>query len=154
MQGQQHSNKGIEINTNVLRATYIERGYTQKRLAEELGVTANTIQNWLKGDSNPNTENFIKLCDLLDIEPALMTMDSTQLISESKHFKLVQYHTRQLLGLNDPASYKEIRIVEHDLLYDQQIQQSETTVKSGQWTIFDNNDEMNDEEEEQGADVM
>lgn len=138
----------VAINSHVLRSAYLARGFTQKRLADEIEVDISTIRNWLSNISSPTTENFVKLCDTLQVDPALLEMDSNTLITESKHFRVVDFHVRQMMGLNDPADYKEIRLLMQDIDMEGAIEQSAAKVKRGEFAIFDNNDEVNQYDDE------
>jgi len=42
-------------------------GYTQKEIAEKLGVSKSSITNWLKGKNSPDANLVIPICKLLDI---------------------------------------------------------------------------------------
>ncbi len=40
-----------------------EAGITQSALAEKLGIAMNTLSKWERGESHPNDESFISLCE-------------------------------------------------------------------------------------------
>lgn len=44
-------------------------GMNQARLAEALGVYASTVHYWIKGRSEPDEENIVKLGELFGVEP-------------------------------------------------------------------------------------
>ena len=55
-------------------ATYIKSrrqniGMTQKQLAESVGVTDVTISRWESGQRDPVWYQFVKLCEVLGINP-------------------------------------------------------------------------------------
>lgn len=51
-----------------LKAILKERGYTQTRLAKEIGVTLNAMNNIIKGHSFPPCKTLNAICEALDIE--------------------------------------------------------------------------------------
>jgi len=42
-------------------------GYTQKEIAEKLGVSKSSITNWVKGKNSPDVELVVPICKLLNI---------------------------------------------------------------------------------------
>ena len=55
-------------------ATYIGShrkniGLTQKELAEKVGVSTNTVARWERSESEPSFSDFLKLCEVLGINP-------------------------------------------------------------------------------------
>ncbi|WP_373193616.1 helix-turn-helix domain-containing protein [Enterococcus sp. RIT-PI-f] len=67
----------ISEKIKVLR---IEKGWSQKKLAEMLNVSSQAISNWERGQSYPDISNIIQLSDLFDV-----TLD--ELIKEDINFK-------------------------------------------------------------------
>ena len=51
-------------NIKNLRSSF---GYTQKQLAEKLGISASNISDWENGISRPEYENLVKLADIFDV---------------------------------------------------------------------------------------
>lgn len=41
--------------------------YTQKEIAQKLGISEGNITNWKKGTSLPSLEVFFELCELLNV---------------------------------------------------------------------------------------
>lgn len=44
-----------------------ESGYTQKEIAERLGVSQSSVTNWVKGKNSPDANLVIPICNLLNI---------------------------------------------------------------------------------------
>lgn len=44
-----------------------ESGYSQKEIAEKLGVSKSSVTNWIKGKNSPDVELVIPICRLLNI---------------------------------------------------------------------------------------
>lgn len=44
-----------------------ESGYTQKEVAERLGVSQSSVTNWVKGKNSPDVNLVIPICNLLNI---------------------------------------------------------------------------------------
>lgn len=49
-----------------LRATRIERGYTQQKMADLLDVALRTYQNYEEGSRRPSFDNLIEIGDCLN----------------------------------------------------------------------------------------
>lgn len=43
-------------------------GLTQKKLAEKVGVSANTVARWERSESEPSWSDFLKLCVVLGMK--------------------------------------------------------------------------------------
>lgn len=46
------------------------KGVTQKQLADNLKLRPSTVNQWVNGKREPDFENLIRLCILLDTEPS------------------------------------------------------------------------------------
>lgn len=44
-----------------------ESGYTQKEIAEKLGVSKSSVTNWIKGKNSPDANLVMPICNLLNI---------------------------------------------------------------------------------------
>lgn len=55
------------INEETLRAALAERGWTQARLAKTLGVSSQSVTNWMKGVDFPRPASLLKLATILQI---------------------------------------------------------------------------------------
>ena len=56
------------IDRNLLRAKIVERGYTQERLAKEMGISKNTLSKKINGYSSFTVSEVILICDILGID--------------------------------------------------------------------------------------
>lgn len=56
------------INSDTLRQALQVRGWTQKDLANELGVTAQAVTNWLKGADFPRPPKLLQLATKLQLQ--------------------------------------------------------------------------------------
>lgn len=52
----------------IIKIKAIEKNYTYKNLAENIGTSEQTITNWVNNRNTNNINKFIKLCKLLNIE--------------------------------------------------------------------------------------
>lgn len=50
-----------------LKELRMERGWNQKRIADELGVTPATVSNWEAGRKRPDVATTIKLANMFDV---------------------------------------------------------------------------------------
>ena len=55
------------MNKMKLIGKIAENGYTQKSLAEKLGMSENTLSSRINGKSSFNVNEVIALCDILNI---------------------------------------------------------------------------------------
>lgn len=56
------------INRNLLKAAIARAGFTQEKLAESVGISANTLSKRIQGASFFNTDEIDKICSILAIE--------------------------------------------------------------------------------------
>lgn len=61
----------MPLNIKELRA---KSGFTQAELADEIGVTRQTIINWEKGQSDPDKEELDRLAAALNVEVSMITL--------------------------------------------------------------------------------
>lgn len=57
----------MSVFSERLKNERISKGYTQKRVAEVLGVTYNAISQYENGVREPNIDFLIKICDFFDV---------------------------------------------------------------------------------------
>lgn len=55
------------LNANLLRAAMAKSGYTQKQLADCIGISPNTFSSRMVGKSKFDTDEADKICDTLNI---------------------------------------------------------------------------------------
>lgn len=56
-----------EILLNLLRTARLSKNMQQKEVADFMGVRGSTISNWENGRSQPDIDEFIKLCSIYDV---------------------------------------------------------------------------------------
>lgn len=56
------------INKNKLLGKIAEQGYTQQKLALELGICKNTLSNKINGKGNFDTTEVKDICQILNIK--------------------------------------------------------------------------------------
>ena len=96
----------MKVN-ETLQAIRKDRGITQTKVAEFLTergveVTQRAVSKWERGDTQPNTEQFLLLCELYDIRDALSTFKGQPGI----------FDTLNMNGKNRVKEY--IRLLESD----------------------------------------
>ena len=78
-----------------------KKGYTQRQLAEQLGISDKTISKWENGTCMPDYSIIQKLCDALGVTlPELM--DGEDAAENSVHV----YDNEQILGIASGAMSK------------------------------------------------
>ena len=55
------------LHSQSIKSALDNRGWTQKRLAEEIGVTSQAVTNWLKGVDFPRPDKLLKLATTLKL---------------------------------------------------------------------------------------
>ena len=51
----------------LIKKQRIEKGLSQSNLAEQIGITRQSISKWETNTSRPDYENLISLCEILDL---------------------------------------------------------------------------------------
>lgn len=72
-------------------------GYLQPALAEELGVSKNTISNWEAGRARPDLDNIVQMCKVLRITPSQL-FGAENAITHQDRVHIQKYH--RLNGAN------------------------------------------------------
>lgn len=75
------------INATTIKSTIASLGWTQKRLAEEIGVTSQAVTNWLKGNDFPRPDKLLKLAITLKL-------NFDQLVSNSAKPPIVAFRKK------------------------------------------------------------
>ena len=57
----------VETFKDRLKKARKEKGFTQTKVSEYLGIAQASYIRYEKGTSEPNMENLAKICDLLDL---------------------------------------------------------------------------------------
>lgn len=65
------------ICSEIVKTSLDARGWTQKRLADEVGVTGQSVTNWLKGVDFPRPDKLLKLATTLRLSFDELVMSST-----------------------------------------------------------------------------
>ncbi len=55
------------VNRNLLKAAIARAGMTQEKLAERIGISANTLSKRMLGSSPFNTDEIDMICEVLNI---------------------------------------------------------------------------------------
>ena len=55
------------VHSPALKDALAQKGWTQKQLAEAIGVSAQSVTNWLKGDDFPRPDKLLKLATTLKL---------------------------------------------------------------------------------------
>jgi transcriptional regulator with XRE-family HTH domain len=57
---------------DVIRQLMLEKGLSQQKLANELGVNQTTVSQWLLGKKKPGFDSIMLLYEKFEIEPNLL----------------------------------------------------------------------------------
>ena len=107
--------ESVQVNGTILRTTIQERGLTQSKVAELIGVSGQAVTAWIWGQADPLYLNFLKLCEVLDVPPKYLALKSSELVERGQTNRVLRFHVRELLGLNEPPTYREIQDITEDL---------------------------------------
>ena len=55
------------MNKALFKMAIVRSGYTQTRLAKELGISKNALSNKVNGRSSVTVSDVIKICEILNI---------------------------------------------------------------------------------------
>lgn len=56
------------MNANILKGKMAEKGYSQERLAKEIGISTNSMSRKILGERQFRLGEVIRICDVLDID--------------------------------------------------------------------------------------
>ncbi|NIF28033.1 helix-turn-helix transcriptional regulator [Pantoea sp. Tr-811] len=91
------------LHVESLRTALAERGWTQKYLAEQLGVSAQSVTNWFNGKDFPRPDKLLKLATTLHLS-------FTQLVEPPKDQPVVAFRKRAGTKTTDAHIAKAIGI--------------------------------------------
>lgn len=91
------------LHIESLRAALVQRGWTQKDLADQLGVSAQSVTNWLKGKDFPRPDKLLKLATTLQLS-------FSQLVEPPKDQPVVAFRKRAGTKTTDEHILKAIGI--------------------------------------------
>ncbi|EBS1324067.1 helix-turn-helix domain-containing protein [Escherichia coli] len=102
------NNESAQYETSARRIKQVlyELGWNQSRLAKEIGVSAQAVQQWAKGTSRPNGPNLTRLSEVTSKPEAWFFSDVSGL-SESHAVHLPESNGSDFLPLSD----EEIRLL-------------------------------------------
>lgn len=128
--------ESVKINGTLLRVLIQELGLTQTEVAQRLGVSNQTITAWIWGDAKPMFKNYIRLCEVLDIPPKLLAVSAMELKERSLTNRATRFYAREMVGLNEPPDFREVRDIEADLSIAATRDSEEEEVRHGTITVF------------------
>ena len=86
-------------NGNLLRKLRKDKGFTQKELAEKLGVVAKTVSKWETGHGFPDVSTLSALADILDVnERSLLCGSLTQNKQNTGNIRNTKFHVCPCCG--------------------------------------------------------
>ena len=103
---------------NNLKALRTKAGYTQKQLADIVGVKHNTISDWENGRTSPDVNNIASLCEVLKIGADILLgttrLGATLSLGEHEHieiYRALDTHGRDMV---DTVASKELSRLEQE----------------------------------------
>ena len=58
----------MEKNINRIKVALVEKGKTNKWLAEQLNVAQTTVSKWCTNSTQPPIETFMKIAEILEVD--------------------------------------------------------------------------------------
>ena len=105
----------VLINGLALDIMIQERGVDKKQLAKSVGVTVETLNNWINGAYKAQRPRFDKLCHVLQIAPKVLSSTSAEIVEYGSTKRILRFHMREAAGINNDPTYREIREIREDL---------------------------------------
>jgi transcriptional regulator with XRE-family HTH domain len=91
------------IHSQALEKALQERGWTQANLAKEVGVSAQAVTNWMKGDGFPRPDKLLKLATTLKLgfEQLVMPAEDQPIVAFRKkaNTKTTDDHILKAIGM-------------------------------------------------------
>ena len=126
----------VLINGLALAVAIEERGIDKKKLAKSVGVTVETLKNWISGSHKAQRPRFDKLCYILQIPPKVLSSTSAEIVEYRSTKRILRFHMREAAGLNDAPTYREIREITEDLNTSAERIAEEEDPKEEETTLF------------------
>lgn len=93
------------LHTDSLRAALAQRGWTQRDLADQMGVSAQSVTNWFKGKDFPRPDKLLKLATMLQLSfSQLVSLPEDQPIvafRKKAGTKTTDEHIQKALAIGD-----------------------------------------------------
>ena len=96
------------FNADLFIALRRRHGYTQRQLADKLGMTHITISKWENGRQIPETENVAKVAELLKVDPAIF-MSKIQRLAWQNYIYWVSREASKGLTADELAIKESVR---------------------------------------------
>lgn len=78
--------------SNRIKELRLEKGISQQKLADRIGVTRQAVSLFEKGDRDPKLETWIKLADFFDVPVSyLQGLDDSRDVNQISFFKISSY---------------------------------------------------------------
>lgn len=88
-----------------LKRTRLKRGFSQKEVAEKIGVAKSTYSLYESGNREPNVETIKKIADILDVSAdTLLGLDDSP-VTLAAHFDGSEYTEEQLNRIKEFAKF-------------------------------------------------
>ena len=98
----------LKVESNIKHLIH-HKGYDNKRLAEELGVSLRSIQRWVSGDAFPDIEALVKMSAIFDCSLDDLISYKTFANSEFDRDDCFSYKDLTDLGFNGSLAHGIIK---------------------------------------------
>ena len=98
----------LKVETNIKHLIH-HKGYDNKRLADELGVSLRSIQRWVSGDAFPDIEALVKMAFIFDCSIDDLISYKSLANSEFDRNDCYSYKDLTDLGLNGNLAHGIIK---------------------------------------------
>lgn len=109
----------MSIGTNIKRLRE-EKGFTQERLAEMLGVTFQAISSWERDEYRPEFDTFLRLTEILEVpstaitEDKAVTFNTRETIYNWEHMKTYVKTTARNYGMSNTLKAVDFAVKAHE----------------------------------------
>ena len=92
-------------------------GMSQKKLAEELGLSQSTVGMWESGKNRPEYSNLLKLAEIFNVSVSELTENESFEIEKSPHDNDLDKEQKQIKSKNDLEKIIQDYVVNKELFH-------------------------------------
>lgn len=114
---------------SLLKSARTSKQFTQKFVAEKLGVKGNTIGNYENGITEPNIDTFVELCNLYEIN-YLDVLETAY--GHPQDENNISIHEKELIKKYRQLTAEQQGAVENNIDYFIQVNKKDETTENGE----------------------
>lgn len=114
---------------SLLKSARTSKQFTQKFVAEKLGVKGNTIGNYENGITEPDIDTFVKLCNLYEINYSDVLETA---FGHPQDENNISIHEKELIKKYRQLTAEQQGAVENNIDYFIQVNKKDETTENGE----------------------